>query len=69
MDRWREAHGEIDILVHAVAHARREDLEGSFVDTSREGYLFAVEVSAYSLVAHDASRPAAPPPRAARSSP
>ena len=51
MDRWREAHGEIDILVHAVAHARREDLEGSFVDTSREGYLFAVEVSAYSLVA------------------
>ena len=51
MDRWREAYGEIDILVHAVAHARREDLEGSFVDTSREGYLFAVEVSAYSLVA------------------
>ena len=51
MDRWREAHGEIDILVHAVAHAKREDLEGSFVDTSREGYLFAVEVSAYSLVA------------------
>jgi enoyl-[acyl-carrier protein] reductase I len=51
MDRWREAYGEIDVLVHAVAHARREDLEGSFVDTSRDGYLFAVEVSAYSLVA------------------
>jgi enoyl-[acyl-carrier protein] reductase I len=51
MDRWRGAYGEIDILVHAVAHAKREDLEGSFVDTSREGYLFAVEVSAYSLVA------------------
>ncbi len=41
MDRWREAYGEIDILVHAVAHAKREDLEGSFVDTSRDGYLFA----------------------------
>ena len=51
MDRWREAYGEIDILVHAVAHAKREDLEGSFVDTSRDGYLFALEVSAYSLVA------------------
>ena len=51
MDRWRETYGEIDILVHAVAHARREDLEGPFIDTSREGYLFAIEVSAYSLVA------------------
>jgi enoyl-[acyl-carrier protein] reductase I len=51
MDRWKEAYGEIDILVHAVAHAKREDLEGSFIDTSRDGYLFAVDVSAYSLVA------------------
>ena len=51
MDRWKEAYGDIDILVHAVAHAKREDLEGSFVDTSREGYLFAIDVSAYSLVA------------------
>ena len=41
MDRWKEAYGEIDILVHAVAHAKREDLEGSFIDTSRDGYLFA----------------------------
>jgi enoyl-[acyl-carrier protein] reductase I len=51
MDRWKEAYGDIDILVHAVAHAKREDLEGSFVDTSRDGYLFAIDVSAYSLVA------------------
>jgi enoyl-[acyl-carrier protein] reductase I len=51
MDRWRAAHGEIDILVHAVAHARREDLDGSFLETSRDGFLFALEVSAYSLVA------------------
>lgn len=51
VDRWRETYGEIDILVHAVAHARREDLEGSFLDTSRDGFLFALEVSAYSLVA------------------
>ncbi len=51
IDRWRETYGDIDILVHAVAHARREDLEGSFLDTSRDGFLFALEVSAYSLVA------------------
>src|SRR5918992_1199586 len=49
--RWRDEHGEIDILVHALAFARREDLEGSFVDTSRDGFALALDVSAYSLVA------------------
>jgi enoyl-[acyl-carrier protein] reductase I len=51
MDRWQAAYGEIDILVHAVAHARREDLEGSFLATSRDGFLFSLDVSAYSLIA------------------
>jgi len=51
MERWRIAHGEIDILVHALAYARREDLEGQFVDTSRDGFALALDVSAYSLVA------------------
>jgi enoyl-[acyl-carrier protein] reductase I len=51
MDRWRGAYGEIDILVHALAFARREDLDGAFVDTSREGFATALDVSAYSLVA------------------
>jgi enoyl-[acyl-carrier protein] reductase I len=51
MDRWKAAHGDLDILVHAVAHARREDLEGAFLDTSRDGFLFSLDVSAYSLVA------------------
>jgi enoyl-[acyl-carrier protein] reductase I len=51
MAKWRAAHGEIDILVHALAFARREDLEGSFVDTSRDGFALAMDVSAYSLVA------------------
>jgi enoyl-[acyl-carrier protein] reductase I len=50
-DRWREDHGQLDILVHALAFARREDLEGAFVDTSREGFALALDVSAYSLVA------------------
>ncbi len=49
--RWGEAYGELDILVHALAFARREDLEGTFVDTSREGFALALDVSAYSLVA------------------
>jgi enoyl-[acyl-carrier protein] reductase I len=37
--------------VHALAFARREDLEGTFVDTSRDGFALALDVSAYSLVA------------------
>jgi enoyl-[acyl-carrier protein] reductase I len=52
--RWRAAHGPdatLDVLVHALAFARREDLEGSFVDTSREGFALALDVSAFSLVA------------------
>jgi len=49
--RWAESHESLDILVHALAFARREDLEGSFVDTSRDGFALALDVSAYSLVA------------------
>ena len=50
MAKWRDAHGEIDILVHALAFAKREDLDGSFLDTSRDGFALAMDVSAYSLV-------------------
>jgi enoyl-[acyl-carrier protein] reductase I len=50
-EKWRAAHGELDILVHALAFARKEDLEGAFVDTSRDGFALALDVSAYSLVA------------------
>jgi enoyl-[acyl-carrier protein] reductase I len=39
-----------DVLIHAVAFANREDLEGRFVDTSRAGFLMAHDISAYSLV-------------------
>jgi enoyl-[acyl-carrier protein] reductase I len=51
MEKWRAAEDHIDILVHALAFAKREDLDGSFVDTSREGFALALDVSAYSLVA------------------
>jgi enoyl-[acyl-carrier protein] reductase I len=51
MAKWKAAHGELDILVHALAFAKREDLDGEFVTTSREGWAIAMDVSAYSLVA------------------
>jgi enoyl-[acyl-carrier protein] reductase I len=50
-EAWREREGQLDILVHALAFARREDLDGKFVDTSRDGWAVAMDVSAYSLVA------------------
>ena len=51
LDKWAAIHGTVDILVHAIAYAKREDLDGSFVDTSRDGFALAMDVSAYSLVA------------------
>lgn len=50
--------GGLDAMVHAIAYANREDLEGRFVDTSRKGFSLALDISAYSLVA--LSRAAAP---------
>ncbi len=46
-DKW----GKLDILVHSIAFANREDLGGRFIDTSRKGFELALEVSAYSLTA------------------
>jgi len=43
--------GELDILVHSVAYAAAEDLEGRFVDTPRDRFWMAIDISAYSLVA------------------
>src|SRR5256714_8439161 len=50
--------GELDLLVHSVAFAAAEDLEGRFTDTPRERFWMALDVSAYSLVA--AAREAEP---------
>lgn len=46
-----EKFGRLDILIHAVAFAPREDLMRDFVETSRQGYAIAQDVSAYSLAA------------------
>src|SRR6187397_2672633 len=43
--------GELDLLVHSVAFADAEDLEGRFTDTPRDRFWMALDVSAYSLVA------------------
>ena len=43
--------GKLDILVHSVAFAAAEDLEGRFTDTPRDRFWMAIDVSAYSLVA------------------
>ena len=42
---------KLDILVHSLAYAAAEDLEGRFTDTPRERFWMALDVSAYSLVA------------------
>jgi enoyl-[acyl-carrier protein] reductase I len=43
--------GQLDLLVHSVAFAAAEDLEGRFIDTPRDRFWMALDVSAYSLVA------------------
>jgi len=47
----KEAFGRLDILIHCVAYALKEDLEGAFLTTSPQGWRTALEVSAYSLTA------------------
>jgi enoyl-[acyl-carrier protein] reductase I len=49
--RVKETLGHLDFVVHAVAFALREELDGEFVNTSREGYRVAQDISAYSLTA------------------
>ncbi len=43
--------GQLDFLIHAVAFANRDELNGSFLKTSREGFRVAMDISAYSLTA------------------
>ncbi|HUX46214.1 MAG TPA: enoyl-ACP reductase [Terracidiphilus sp.] len=54
----QQKYGKLDILVHAVAFAPPNDLRGDFINTSRDGFRVAMDVSVYSLVA--VSRAAAP---------
>jgi enoyl-[acyl-carrier protein] reductase I len=54
----KERYGRIDALAHCVAHALAEDLKGDFVNTSREGFRLAHDISVYTLIA--VTRAAAP---------
>ncbi|HEX6085491.1 MAG TPA: enoyl-ACP reductase [Thermoanaerobaculia bacterium] len=49
--RVEQEYGRLDALLHSVAYAPKEDLENDFVNTSREGFKLAHDISAYSLVA------------------
>ncbi|MGH2442213.1 MAG: enoyl-ACP reductase FabI [Chloroflexota bacterium] len=57
-DELEAKWSKVDIIIHSVAYAPSQALEGQFLDTSREDYRVALEVSAYSLVA--ITRPALP---------
>ena len=47
----KESFGGLDFVVHGVAYALREELEGDYINTSREGYRIAQDISVYSLTA------------------
>ncbi len=49
-DECEKVYGKLDFVVHAVAFAKKEDLMGRFVETSKDGWDTALGVSAYSLV-------------------
>ncbi len=47
----KQEFGQIDFLLHSIAFALLDDLRGDTIDTSREGFKLAMEISAYSLMA------------------
>jgi len=50
-DQLKESYGTLEGIVHSVAFAPGEELKGEFVNTSREGFRIAHDISVYSLVA------------------
>src|SRR5215468_8535281 len=57
-DQLKQRYGKLHVLVHSVAFAPAAELEGEFLNTSREGFRIAHDVSVYSLIA--VARAAAP---------
>jgi enoyl-[acyl-carrier protein] reductase I len=57
-EKLKERYGKVHTLVHSVAFAPADELKGDFVNTTREGFRIAHDVSVYSLIA--VSRAAAP---------
>ncbi|MBW8010388.1 MAG: enoyl-ACP reductase [Chloroflexi bacterium] len=50
-EKAKAEFGEIDILVHAIAFAKRDELSGPYYNTSREGFSMAMDISVYSFIA------------------
>jgi len=50
-DRLKQRYGKLHVLVHSVAFAPADELKGDFVQTTREGFRIAHDVSVYSLIA------------------
>ena len=51
LEQIKKENGKIDGILHAIAHANTDDLRNDFINTSREGYAHAQDVSSYSLIA------------------
>jgi len=47
--KFGEEYGRLDFLIHSIAFAPREALDGEYLDTGRDAFLSALEISAYSL--------------------
>lgn len=57
-EQLKERYGKLHVIVHSVAFATGADMSGEFINTSREGFRIAHDVSVYSLIA--VARAAAP---------
>src|SRR3990170_2643979 len=51
VEKTKKAFAEIDILVHSIAFAGRDELAGPFYNTTREGFKAAMDISVFSFVA------------------
>ena len=50
MENVADKFGRLDVVVHSIAYANRDDLGGKFSETGREGFRLALDISAYSLI-------------------
>jgi enoyl-[acyl-carrier protein] reductase I len=46
----KKEYGKVDFIIHSIAYANKEDLRGKYVNTSRDGFTLALQISAFSLV-------------------
>lgn len=50
VERVKKEWGELDIVVHSIASAKKEDIKGKLVDCSADGFAFAMDVSVHSFI-------------------